>query len=90
VSHRYTTDFLGYFLSVAAFGLAWVDYGAGQWRTAVRVLLGTLAVLSACITMALTLNFQGTGVWGQPKETIEHYYRLREHVEHVTKRLRGT
>jgi hypothetical protein len=88
VSHRYTADFLGFFVPAAAFGLACIDYGIDRWRTIVRVGLGLLAVTSACITLALTLNFQGAIVWGQPKETLEHYQRLRDRVDHATRWLR--
>jgi hypothetical protein len=87
VSHRYTADFLGFFVATAAFGLTWIDFGTSPWRTVARVAIGLLATAGIIITLALTLNFQGTGVWGVPKETLEHYQRLRDRVEHVTRWL---
>ena len=89
VSHRYTADFLGFFGVVAAFGTAGIDDGAARWRTVARCALGLLAVTGVCITLALTLCFQGTMVWGQPKETLEHYQRLRERAEHAAGWLRS-
>jgi hypothetical protein len=78
VSHRYTADFLGFFVPAAAFGLAALDCGVPRARLAARVVLSAVVAAGLCTTVGLTLNFQGTGVWGQPKETLDRYQRLRE------------
>lgn len=87
VSHRYTADFLGFFVATAALGFAWVDFGVERWRTIARVVIVILALAATAITLGLTLNFQNTIVWGTPKETLEHYQRLRDRVEHATRGL---
>jgi hypothetical protein len=87
VSHRYTADFLGFFVPTAAFGLTWIDFGVERWRTVARAAIGMLAAVGMIITLAFTLNFQGTGVWGVPNETLEHYQRLRDRAEHATRWL---
>jgi hypothetical protein len=83
VSHRYTADFLGLFAIAGAFGLAAVDCGVPRARIAARIVVGTVVAAGVYITFALTLSFQGSMVWGQSKETIERYQRLREKAEQV-------
>ncbi len=75
VSQRYTGDFCPGLLIVAAFGLVAFETLAPRPRLAARSAVVMLLCLSVLITLALTLHYQGAGVWGVPDD-IKHRYEL--------------
>jgi len=77
VSHRYTADFLPWLVTSAAFGLAAMERSSPKWR----VLQYAAGVFSVFITLALTISFQGEGVWGVPAETRARYMHLKARVD---------
>ncbi|PTX92603.1 hypothetical protein [Opitutus sp. ER46] len=81
VSHRYTGDFVPFLLCAAALGMAVVDRWAGITGRLTHWILLLLCTVSIAITAALTLSYQGEGVWGVPAETQQQYQRLRERVD---------
>jgi hypothetical protein len=77
VSQRYTGDFCPGLLVFAAFGLVGFEALAPRPRLAARCAVVMLLVLSVLITFALTLHYQGAGVWGVPDDIKHRYEFLR-------------
>ncbi len=82
-SHRYTADFCPFLLGAAAYGCLAVDDLTRRWQTLVLALLGVLTVAAICITVALTLHYQGEGVWGVPDNVRQDYQKLRLRVDQL-------
>jgi hypothetical protein len=82
-SHRYTADFCPFLLGAAAGGCLAVDDLPRRWRALVLALLGVLTVAAIYITLALTLHYQGEGVWGVPDNVRQDYQKLRLRVDHL-------
>ncbi|MSU53281.1 MAG: hypothetical protein EXS41_07790 [Opitutaceae bacterium] len=81
ISQRYTADFLPALLLAAAFGLAAAELLSPRLHRTFRALTAALVLLSVPITLAVTLHYQGEGVWGVPKDVTDHYQTLRKTVD---------
>ena len=78
ISQRYTADFLPALLVAAAFGLAAFElFPRGLLRTT-RGITAVLALCAMFITAALTLSYQGEGVWGVPDDVKARYQSMRK------------
>jgi hypothetical protein len=51
------------------------------WKHALRALVATLTFCSILITIALTLHYQGEGVWGVPSDVTQHYQAIRKEMD---------
>lgn len=81
ISQRYTADFCPSLLIAAAFGLVSAELLPHRLHRLARLGVATLAVGALFITVALTLHYQGEGVWGVPKDVTDHYQTLRKTVD---------
>lgn len=81
VSQRYTADFCAALLGAAAFGLVGFERLPPRGYHVIRVVIAILTTLSILITIAITLHYQGEGVWGVPQEVTEHYRALCTQVD---------
>jgi hypothetical protein len=81
ISQRYTADFCPFLIGAAACGLAAIDASASRWRGIVLALFSGLTILSAGISLALTLHYQGAVVWGVQDEIVQRYQHLRARVD---------
>jgi hypothetical protein len=82
-SHRYTADFVPFLMAAAAFGLTATDTlsaGARRWWLAVTTVLTPAAI---AITLAITLHYQGEGVWGVSDDIKERYLAMRRWSDQV-------
>jgi hypothetical protein len=82
VSHRYTTDFCPWIITLAALGLAGVPCSLA-WKRLLLLLTIPFTVLSITITLAITIHYQGALVWGVPPDASERYRTLRISVDSV-------
>lgn len=76
-SHRYTADFVPFLIAAAAFGLAGTDLLSSAAR---RWWLGLTAILTPAtiaLTLAITVHYQGEGVWGVSDEIKARYLAMR-------------
>jgi hypothetical protein len=81
ISQRYTADFCPALLVAASFGLvAFELLPRGLLRTT-RIFTATLALCAMFITAALTLSYQGDGVWGVPADVKARYQSIRNAVD---------
>ena len=83
LSQRYTADFCPALLIAAAFGLASAELLPRRLHRPLRLGLAGLTFVSILITAAITLHYQGEGVWGVPKEVTDRYQALRKTVDTV-------
>lgn len=81
ISQRYTADFCPALLIAAAFGLASAELLPRPLLRPLRLGLAALTFVSILITAAITLHYQGEGVWGVPKEITDRYQALRKTVD---------
>ena len=81
ISQRYTADFCPALLIAAAFGLVAAELLPLRLHRTLRVGLAALTLVSVLITAAITLHYQGEGVWGVPKDVTDHYQTLRKTVD---------
>ncbi len=82
-SHRYTADFVPFLIAAAAFGLAGSDIlttTARRWWLGLTFVLTPVAV---AITLAVTVHYQGEGVWGVSEEIKARYLAMRRWSDHV-------
>jgi hypothetical protein len=82
-SHRYTADFVPFLIATAAFGLAATDTlsaGARRWWLAATTLLTPAAI---AVTLAITVHYQGEGVWGVSDEIKARYLAMRRWSDHA-------
>jgi hypothetical protein len=83
ISQRYTADFCPALLIAAAFGLASAELLPRPLHRPLRLGLAGLTLLSLLITAAITLHYQGEGVWGVPQDVTDQYQALRKTVDTV-------
>jgi len=81
ISQRYTADFCPALLVAAAFGLAAFELLPRGLLRATRIFTATLALCAMFITAALTLSYQGEGVWGVPADVKARYQSMRQAVD---------
>ena len=81
ISQRYTADFCPALLIAAAFGLVSAELLPRRLHRLARLGVAILAVIALFITAAITLHYQGEGVWGVPKDVTDHYQTLRKTVD---------
>ena len=81
ISQRYTADFCPALLIAAAFGLVSAELLPRRLHRLARLGVAILAVVALFITAAITLHYQGEGVWGVPKDVTDHYQTLRKTVD---------
>lgn len=81
VSQRYTGDFCPFLLVMSAFGLTALELLPARAARGARWAAGTLTLLSVVITIAITLHYQGEGVWGVPEDVKARYQALRSAVD---------
>jgi hypothetical protein len=81
ISQRYTADFCPALLIAAAFGLASAELLPRPLLRPLRLGLAALTFVSILITAAITLHYQGEGVWGVPQEITDRYQALRKTVD---------
>lgn len=83
LSQRYTADFCPALLIAAAFGLASAKLLPRPLHRPLRLGLAALTLVSIFITAAITLHYQGEGVWGVPQDVTDQYQALRKTVDTV-------
>jgi len=83
VSQRYTGDFVPFLILASALGLAGLCGKAGRFRGLLAIPVFILVLLSAAITAALALNYQGCEVWGVEKQAQERYVRMKEKADRL-------
>jgi hypothetical protein len=81
ISHRYTADFIPPLVGAAAFGLTALPTLPTGLRRIVTTLAVLLALVSLFITLAITLHYQGEGVWGVPAEITARYLSIRQQMD---------
>ncbi|MBI5689431.1 MAG: hypothetical protein HZC55_04985 [Verrucomicrobia bacterium] len=82
VSQRYTGDFVPFLVATGAFGVAALDAWVPAARRNLFGLASVLSVAGMLLTFAITLHYQGEGVWGVPDATRARYLALRHHADH--------
>lgn len=80
VSHRYTADFLGCFIPLAAFGLTALDQGRERWHRLALWCALAITFYGAVVTTTLSLQYQAEGVWGVTEQAKENYRRIQARV----------
>ena len=80
-AQRYTGDWIPFLVGAAALGLAALETASLRLRLALRALLFGCTLAALLLTFALTLHYQGEGVWGVPKDVTDHYQTLRKTVD---------
>jgi hypothetical protein len=80
VTHRYTADFCPPLILGAALGSAAL---AARPRVpiAVRATVVALTALAVLVTFAITLQYQGEGIWGTPDDVKARFQHMRERVD---------
>ena len=81
ISQRYTADFVPFLVTAAAFGLTGIAILPKTARRFLHATTAVLAVAAMLITLAITLHYQGEGVWGVPDETRGLYQSLRQQFD---------
>ncbi len=81
ISHRYTADFCPPLLLAGAYGLQSLGLLPPARRRTALGLLAVAAAVSAGITLALALRFQGELVWGVSDAVRANYQMLRQAVD---------
>ncbi len=76
-SHRYTADFVPFLVAAAAFGLAGTDALGKAARRTWLALAAILTPVAIAITLAVTLHYQGEGVWGVAPDIQARYLAMR-------------
>ena len=82
-SQRYTADFVPFLIAAAAFGLAGTDaltVTARRWWLGLAALLTPAAI---AVTLAITVHYQGEGVWGVSDEIKARYLAMRRWSDHA-------
>ena len=82
VSHRYTTDFCPWIITLAALGLSGLP-SSSAWKRSLLTIAVPLTLVSVMITLAITIHYQGALVWGVPPDVSERYRALRLSVDNV-------
>jgi hypothetical protein len=83
VSQRYTGDFVPFLVLASALGLAAVCSWTRRLRPLVALLVFALVLLSAGITAALALNYQGKEVWGVDQAVRDRYVRMQQKADQL-------
>jgi hypothetical protein len=83
ISQRYTGDFVPFLVGAAAFGLGGLASLPRRPRRLAMILTGLLTGAAILITLALTLHYQGEGVWGVPEEVKANYLSLRHTMDQL-------
>jgi hypothetical protein len=81
VTHRYTADFCPPLILAAAMGFAALT--ATRWQRSLRGIVGALTLCSILVTLAITLRYQGEGIWGVPDDVKARYQRLKQRMDGV-------
>lgn len=76
-SHRYTADFVPFLVAAAAFGLVGTDALGKAARRAWLTLAAILTPVAIALTLAITLHYQGEGVWGVAPDIQARYLAMR-------------
>jgi hypothetical protein len=82
-SHRYTADFVPFLVAAAAFGLAGTDVLTTWARRCWLALAAILTPAAIILTLAITLHYQGEGVWGVSDEIKSRYLAMRRWSDQV-------
>ena len=82
-SHRYTADFVPFLVAAAAFGLAGTDALGRRARRAWLLLAAALTPVAIAVTLAITLHYQGEGVWGVAPDIQARYLAMRRWSDQV-------
>jgi len=82
VSHRYTADFVPFLVVAAAFGILAIEPLSGALGMLIKSAVTLLCLWSVIVTLALTVRFQGEGVWGTPAGTHERFLHWRDRADH--------
>ena len=81
ISQRYTADFCPALLIAAAFGLVGAELLPRRLHRLARTTAALLALASVCVTAAVTLHYQGEGVWGVPADVQARYQSFRKSAD---------
>jgi NAD/NADP transhydrogenase beta subunit len=81
ISQRYTADFVPFLIATAAYGLAAFAALPRLPRRILYAFTSVLGVIALFITLAITLHYQGEGVWGVPDETRGLFLSLRQQFD---------
>lgn len=81
VSQRYTADFCPWLIALAAIGLMALESARATWRRLCLALVVPLTLAAMFITVAITIHYQGTGVWGVPDDVKARYQALRKRAD---------
>lgn len=82
-SHRYTADFVPFLIAAAAFGLAGSDILTTTPRRWWLGLTALLTPVTIVLTLAITVHYQGEGVWGVSEDIKERYLAMRRWSDHA-------
>lgn len=82
-SHRYTADFVPFLIAAAAFGLAGTDTLSTGARRLWLALTAVLTPVAVALTFAITVHYQGEGVWGVSEDIKERYLAMRHWSDHA-------
>ena len=78
LSHRYTADFCPFLIGAGGFGIAaFKPTPSSRWRFVAGAFAAVVA-LNILIVLALTLHYQGIGVWGVSPQIRRNYAAVRE------------
>ena len=81
ISQRYTADFCPWLISLAAIGFMAAEATPKLSRRTFAFLVAPLTVAAMFITIAITIHYQGTGVWGVPDDVTQRYRALRKKAD---------
>ncbi|MFM9031618.1 MAG: hypothetical protein ACKOTF_13280, partial [Opitutaceae bacterium] len=82
-SHRYTADFVPFLIAAAAFGLAGTEALTPITRRSWLAIAAVLTPLAIAVTLAITVHYQGEGVWGVSEEIKARYLAMRRWSDHA-------
>jgi hypothetical protein len=88
ITHRYTADFTAFLVTAAAFGIVGLEACPPVWHRVGRAVLWLTLLAAIPISLATTLHYQGSDVWGVPDGVQEKYVALRRSVDAVVQALR--
>ncbi|HVU35122.1 MAG TPA: tetratricopeptide repeat protein [Opitutaceae bacterium] len=82
-AHRYTADFCPFLIAAAIVGIGALDQLAPRMRTIAAVGLSLATFGAVAVTLTITLDYQGRGVWGVPLATRQRYADLSQGIDHA-------
>jgi hypothetical protein len=81
ITHRYTGDFCPPLILLAAIGLAWLEGAVRRHRPLLYAFAAALTFCSVLVTLAITLQYQGEGIWGVPDDVKARYREMQHSMD---------